>query len=165
MRIHSLPESKRYADTPSEYSLLLSRHNEAATEALGSQSQCILFAGQYVGNPETKLHFPSNSGFENMDFKPFKTIERYEPQIDPAFGPDFINIWYAPVSWSSEQFDEIIKAVADDKVRHILFASLETGEAYAPYDGGADLFLNSVARRDELKQRYKQWLSTHPKGL
>ncbi|WP_049064765.1 DUF3885 domain-containing protein, partial [Acinetobacter baumannii] len=27
-RIHSLPESKRYADTPAEYELLLNRHNQ-----------------------------------------------------------------------------------------------------------------------------------------
>ncbi len=92
MRIHSLPESKRYADTSGEYSLLLSRHNEVATEVLGSQSQCVLFAGQYVEHPETKNYLLDHPEFEAINFKWFKTIERYEPQIDPAFGPDFINI-------------------------------------------------------------------------
>lgn len=34
-RIHSLPESKRYADTTEEYELLLNRHNEIITDCFG----------------------------------------------------------------------------------------------------------------------------------
>lgn len=48
---------------------------------------------------------------------------------------------------------------------HLLFAALETGEAYHPYDGGADLFLGSSERRDVLKKKYNRWLSRHPRGL
>lgn len=36
-RIHSLPQSKRYPQKPSEYSGLLARHNTVATDILGSQ--------------------------------------------------------------------------------------------------------------------------------
>ena len=165
LRIHSLPESKRYADTPSEYSLLLARQNEVAKEVLGSQSECVLFSGQIVESPESKNRLLNFSEFASINFELFKTIERYEPQIDPEFGPDFINIWWASIVWEPKKFDDIIKLVANDEVRHILFASLLTGESYAPYDGGADLFCSSIERRNELKQQYRQWLSEHPQGL
>jgi hypothetical protein len=165
MRIHSLPESKRYAETAREYSLLLSRHNEVAADILGLKSRCVLFVGQHVEHPEEKIVFSDCSELENTDFNLFKTIENYETNADPVFGPDIISIWFAIVTWSSGQFDELIKIVADDQLRHVLFASCETGEAYAPYDGGADLFLVSTKRRNELKRRYEQWLSKHPEGL
>ncbi|MBC7923008.1 MAG: hypothetical protein H7Z75_18170 [Ferruginibacter sp.] len=154
-RIHSLPESKRYADTPDEYSILLARHNAVATEILGSQTRCLLLVGRYTVEPELDIHSQDLPLVETVTFALFDSVRE----------PDSMSIWYAPIIWSAERFDGIIKTVADDQAAHIMFASLETGEAYAPYDGGADLFLSSATRRNELKQRYSHWLSKHPQGL
>lgn len=154
-RIHSLPESKRYAETPDEYSILLTRHNAVATKVLGSQTRCLLLVGRYTEHPEPDIHSQSLPQLEGANFTLFGSVQE----------PDLISIWCAPMTWTAGRFDGLIKAVADDQDRNILFVSLETGEAYAPYDGGADLFLNSTARRDEMKQRYSQWLSKHPQGL
>jgi hypothetical protein len=41
MRIHSLPDSKRYADTARELTALLARHNTVATDVLGDGSRCV----------------------------------------------------------------------------------------------------------------------------
>lgn len=154
-RIHSLPESKRYAETPDEYLVLFTRHNTIATEILGSLSRCLLLVGRYTEHPELNIHSQSLLKLKDANFTLFDAVEE----------PDLISIWCAPITWATGRFDDIIKAVADNQDANILFASLETGEAYAPYDGGADLFLGSTVRRDELKQRYNRWLSKHPQGL
>lgn len=154
-RIHSLPDSKRYAETPNEYSLLFARHNEIATEVLGAQKPCLLFVGRYTDHPELDIHSQRLPQVEGANFTFFTSVQE----------PDTISVFCAPIIWSSRSFDGIIKAVADYQDANILFTSLGTGEAYAPYDGGADLFLASGKRRDELKQKYAHWLSKHPQGL
>ena len=70
-----------------------------------------------------------------------------------------------PVALAVGRFDDPITQVADDQQGDILLACLQTGEAYAPYDGGADLFVASTGRRDRLKARFADWLSSHPEGL
>lgn len=76
----------------------------------------------------------------------------------------FLKIWLIVVEWSPGKFDEIIRQVADDEMRFLLFFSLETKNAYAPYDGGADLFFNHIPAMHAFKQRYTHWLSNHPSG-
>jgi hypothetical protein len=158
-RIHSLPESKRYPETPEEYSILLARQNKIATEVLGSQTQCLLLVGRFTGHPEPNIHSQRLPQIEGADFKLFTSVQESDME------PDTISVYYAPIIWSPGRFDSIIKAVADERDVHILFAALETGEAYHPYDGGADLFLASSERRDKLKEKYAQWLSKHPQGF
>jgi hypothetical protein len=34
-----------------------------------------------------------------------------------------------------------------------------------PYDGGADFILPNSQSRDQLKARFADWLSSHPRGL
>ncbi|MFL9458957.1 hypothetical protein AB0758_49290 [Tolypothrix bouteillei VB521301_2] len=159
LRIHSLPESKRYAQTPDEYEILLSRHNTVATEVLGVQTRCQLFVSQYGEHPQSSVDTQDVPQLEDLAFTFFDSL------VDPTEPEMIMNIWCAPVLWSSGQFDNLIKAVADYNAPFILFASLLTGEVYHPYDGGADLFVSSNKRQSELKQQYTQWLSKSPSGL
>ena len=66
------------------------------------------------------------------------------------------------------QLDHVLagesEAVADNRVSG-LFAALETGSVYAPYDGGADLFFPTGWERDLARERYDGWLSSRPDGL
>jgi hypothetical protein len=160
-RIHSLPESKRYLETPDEYSILLSRHNSIATEILGSHSECLLLVGRYTEHVEQDVHWHKLPEIEEAKFVLLDIV-----QVPEVFEmPAVLSIFCTPVIWSSGRFDELITTVADDRDAYMMFASLETGEAYAPYDGGADLFLSSTVRRDELKQQFSPWLSKHPQGF
>jgi transposase len=143
-RIHSLPESKRYPKTPEEYSILLARQNKIATEVLGSQTQCLLLVARYTNHPELDIHSQHLPQIEGANFKLFASVQE----------PDTISVYCAPIIWSPGRFDSVIKSVADEQDAHILFAALETVEAYHPYDGGADLFLASSERRDIADDRY-----------
>lgn len=158
MRIHSLPESKRYANTPSEYSILLERQNMVALEVLGSESECVVFIGWYPeGNQPVDIRTQLLPDINSSAFSLFMEKRDEDEEL--------LCVWCATLVWKANEFDHIIKTIADDEVRYASFASLGTGEIYAPYDGGADLFLRSSSRRDELKRHYKDWLSAHPLGL
>jgi hypothetical protein len=83
--------------------------------------------------------------------------------VEPAWAEDE---WGAPVeaTWRSGAFDALLRRVADDETRAV-FVALDSGRVFAPYDGGADLFLRDAVERDAFRARYGAWLSAHPLGL
>lgn len=70
----------------------------------------------------------------------------------------------ASLTWVVGVADELIRAAALDRL-HPVVVNLASGRAYAPYDGGADLFFMNEWERDAARQAYSDWLSTHPSGL
>lgn len=67
--------------------------------------------------------------------------------------------------WKSHAFDPLILAVADEKTGPILFANLVKASAYAPYDGGADLFFPSASAVKPARVYFTDWLSSRTDGL
>ena len=159
LRVHSLPDAKRYADTPIEYSTLLTRHNAVATAVLGIGAKCLLFVGRPEGDLQWQSERQTLPGTKETTFTLFKSVADDDEPAQMA-----MNFWCAPVRWHPERFNELLRAVADDEEDYIIFASLQTGEIYAPYDGGADLILGSSTRCAELKQKFAAWMPHHPSG-
>ncbi|MCX5331733.1 MULTISPECIES: hypothetical protein [unclassified Streptomyces] len=50
-------------------------------------------------------------------------------------------------------------------VAHTLRRSTELRCIHHPYDGGADVILATEAERDRLRDRRRDWLSSHPGGM
>ena len=143
LRIHSLPESKRYADTEEEYAELLRRHNKVATDILGAGSQCYLIEGFWV---------ESGDGGDGW----VMTLDGEELPL---------RLEVTEAIWGFGRFDALLREVADWKSANVVFASRESGGIYAPYDGGADLIYRNEQERDAFKGAYRAWLSKHPAGL
>ena len=143
LRIHSLPESKRYADTEDEYAELLHRHNKVATDALGDESRCCLIEGSW-----------DETGGRRRGW--VMTLEGMELPL---------RLEVMETVWGYGRFDALLREVADEKRSKVLFASRESGRIYAPYDGGADIIYRDGQERDAFKQAYRAWLSKHLAGL
>jgi hypothetical protein len=143
LRIHSLPESKRYAETEGEYEELLLRHNAVATETLGEGSRCYLIQGFWVEPDDEEDGW--TVAIEGRD-----QSVRFE---------------IAETVWRTGEHDALIREVADWEMANVVFASRESGCVYAPYDGGTDLILQDSGQRDRMRQTYRAWLSMHPEGL
>lgn len=69
------------------------------------------------------------------------------------------------VVWEPGRFDALIRAVADEEAGPFLFASFDRRTAYAPYDGGADLFFASQDAVATMKAVWRDWLSARPDGV
>ncbi len=157
-RIHSLPDSKRYPENEKELKLLLSRQNEVATEILGERSSFFLTATLF-------------NDFSISEYEHEKSY--FEPDPDFCFegsqvgieGTDRFSTWTTNTTWSLGEFDDLITRIANDESPHMIFVSKDTGRIYAPYDGGADLILESENEKNFLKEKYSKWLSNHPLGL
>lgn len=162
LRIHSLPESTRYADTAREMSALLARHNTVASDLLGDGSPCVLVTkAEY--NPRVGRAAKGHVQFARLRVEPLVVVTANNPN-DTGSG------WSIPLvstrlEWQPGALDDVLADVANALLGPFLIVSETTGRVYAPYDGGADLFLQSELERDEFKRKYDPWLSSHPSGL
>lgn len=164
VRFHSLPESKRYADTDAEWRELLARQNELAAAVLGEDRACWLVQSCWERHPD-------DSAFRGVN-DPFQAVADYglEPALVTVREPDteFEQRWEACVSlttWSSGRFDQLLRQIADDEAAPTLWFSSDIGAVFAPYDGGVDLFLPNESAVTELTEQHPDWLSSYPTGL
>ncbi len=163
VRIHSLPGSRRYAETAREMSAVLSRHNAVISDLIGENGSCVLVANPAYsvvrGRPPR-----GQRQVAQLELQPLIVVTGGGGSADTAPGWS-IPLSSAPVSWQAGSLDDVLADVANNLLGPLLIVSDTTGRVYAPYDGGADLFLASASERDEFTQRYTQWLSPHPSGL
>lgn len=165
-RIHSLPGSKRYPENEAEYAELLTRHNAVATALFGNGTPVMLVLQQYRfldDDERMGMAMPFALPAEPRFLRRVESAE-LEPDADPV-GDMAIELRATPVEWRAGGFDPMIRAAADDRSLFFLITALDAARVYAPYDGGADIYVEDRATRDVWKRRYSTWLSSHPGGL
>src|SRR6218665_1220013 len=154
LRIHSLPESKRYAETAAERTELLRRQNAVASYVLGEIAECQLIVTRF-GEHSTWL--PSEA--VPLDGK----TPEYLLSVDDD--GDELHFFGLQVAWCNGAFDELIAAVADDQTGPLLLANIQRRSIYAPYDGGADLFFSAPEDASAARTQFQRWLSFRVDGL
>jgi hypothetical protein len=155
LRIHSLPGSKRLPDTEAEYSIIVKRHNTVVEELIGT-AECVLLGYDYDG----VYTFPSAHPLARWlpDSPPVMRVSTDDESSEP------ISIFVGRGAWYRGMLDGPMENVADDQLRFMLL-NWDTGSAYAPYDGGADLFWPTELERDRARIEFGEWLSPDPSGL
>lgn len=164
MRIHSLPESKRYPETEVERGEVLRRQNAAACYTLGEGSECIIFCVQYGESQHWPDYYVEGSRYAAE----FLTLDRFAPEHVQSFdrGEDGPMQFFATRRrWHAGAFDELILMCASGTAGPYLFANTDKGSAYAPYDGGADLFFSASDKVFEARRKFSSWLSSTETGL
>lgn len=160
-RIHSLPESKRYAETKDEYQIIYERHNEIIEDLIGENEEIVLSFGLY-GEDVANSNYKEITEFREFD--KVDTIEFHKIRPDENEDELCFDIYAKSTIWKSNRRNETLKAIADDKIR-MMIISFDKKRIINPYDGGIDLILESEEVRDKYKLKYQKWLSKHPKGL
>ena len=163
LRIHSLPESRRYPSDAAELELLLDRHQAVADELLGRERACMLVTPTWT---------PAELGERRtlaacFDAREFECVAvEAEPDPDDPVGR-WTCFWALETTWDPARDRAIVAEVADDQLRAVWlsFDGPHGPEVYAPYDGGADLILADPARRGALASRWAAWLSRRPDGM
>lgn len=163
-RIHSLPGSNRYPTSPGEYEELLSRHRTAATDLLGGEgARCAILVRAACDGSESR-DLGNRTALANGDLPFVCRLPSARLQAAVEAFADPVCLFGGICAWQSELFSGFIRAVADDSAAGLV-VDLEHGHVYAPYDGGADMFLATSVERDAFRKRYQDWLSPRPDGL
>ena len=162
LRIHTLPEAKRYADTESEHQEILHRHNTALSAFIHPGGQYALMTCGYSRIPQPTRP-PSELPKYAEGNRHLRTIALHELEedADPNYRHLFINMRI----WSPHSIDDLLRQVAEEEIANVIIVGFERSILYLPYDGGADIILKTKALRDEMKEKFSSWLSTHPLGL
>lgn len=155
VRFHSLPESKRYAETEDEYEIILDRHHRVLAE-LGSEEGLYLIAAYYPDERGLVSPDPRHPGAV-----PWMTIE---PDDQSSFEIP-LTLYVSTTSYDRRVLNPLLRAVADWEISDAIIAPLDLRWLYHPYDGGADVIAPTAHERDVLKGRHPDWLSTHSSGL
>jgi len=163
VRFHSLPGSKRYADSDDERHTILQRQNLLAAEVLGSDP-CWL----------VQTHWITPVGMTDVADAndPFAATRQFglEPSFEFADDDDDEDsvgwrVHAGRTRWTDGAFDEVLTSIAEVRAGPTLWMSETTGSVFAPYDGGIDLFLAKPEEVASLKAKHQDWQSSHPAGL
>jgi len=160
-RIHSLPNSKRYADTEDEYKIILDRQNNLIEDLIGAGTEIAISFGLYTDD------ITNNNYKELTDFGEFRkvlTINLHKERPEEYEDETYFDIYTKIENWNKNDNNEILRAIADDEIRAMIVCPSKQC-IIAPYDGGVDVIVNSTDVRNELKLKYKDWLSEREDGL
>jgi hypothetical protein len=158
IRLHSLPNSKRYPENESEYQAILERHY-VLLEELKPGNSLLVITSEWTDTPDPvgEQRWPKRSEIE-PDAAYWQTIQEEVSQT-------YRQVYVSKKPWRPGTLDELLRAVANDDVAGVIIAPEDFPWLYHPYDGGADVILPSQEGRDALKKRHSGWLSTQPDGL
>lgn len=151
-RIHSLPEAQRYPADDADWDTLLHRHRAVSNELIQPKSPCYLI---------TPWSCAKDDCFADYSLRLITSLPEFRPELDePPTGGYF----GARIEWDFDRFEPVLRAAAQWESLSCV-VSEDRLCAYAPYDGGADLFLPDASTRDTLKGRFTEYLSDGEDGL
>ena len=164
LRVHSLPKSKRYAETDDELNVLLSRQNQIISDLFGERTEILIITGEFNWGKREGFLTDEEEVFKPYDFIQLDHIDLHEFDSELYDRHEIYRPAFSESRWVSNHHDKLLIEIAEDNVRALLI-SIESKVIIAPYDGGMDLFFNDIKTRDFYKHRYKEWLSERVDGL
>ncbi|AUD02024.1 DUF3885 domain-containing protein [Spirosoma pollinicola] len=164
-RIHSLPESKRYADNEDDWKILLSRQNEIITDLFGFDTPILFVTGKYNWGTKRTIHITDEKDiFKSFSFTRLDSIELFKFDSEQYDEPDIYRPAFTMTVWKTNYHDNILREIATDKIRGF-FVSFDKNIIVAPYDGGIDFMIKDSLTKEYYKNKYRQWLSEREDGL
>lgn len=164
-RIHSLPQSKRYADTEREWGVLLARHNTIITDIFGDNVEILIVAGDYNCDEPLEPHITQQElALLHFSFQRIADVDLFELSPEEYGEGQTYRVAYAETVWKPYLHDNLLKGIADGKFS-AFFISPNKKAIAAPYDGGIDFLLKDAETRDWCREKYKDWLSAREDGL
>lgn len=155
LRVHTLPGSKRYADTAAEAAEVCTRVSVVGDAVLGPEARCQLILAEAAGERHAAAYRAVRKAFG------LSLAWRFN---DPEDDELVWSVHTAEVRWSGKVFAPLLRRIAEDEVAGVLWLD-ERGSVFAPYDGGVDVFMRPAAQAEALKVRFAKWLSQRPDGL
>lgn len=166
LRIHSLPEAKRYAETAEEWAILLGRQNTVFTDLIPINQPIYILSGIYSLDEKKfdTLILNESPCFKTLIFKELPSLNLGENSKDWYDEGVKFTPYFAETTYTENGFDSLLKSVANDEWR-CFFIDTKTNTLIAPYDGGLDIIFASETDVDFYKHKYRDWLSDRADNL
>ncbi len=158
IRFHSLPNSKRYPDSPDDYATLLRRANALADNVFHRAEACWLV----ISRPDGE-----SADIADIEARLAAPLARSYRWVDDLGGGDLVE-WgtsAVPCVWRAGRFDPLLRRIGDGDAYGVIWVAQKSGAIFAPYDGGSDIFVADQAERQRLRREFSDWLSPRRDGL
>ncbi|MGW6056496.1 DUF3885 domain-containing protein [Streptomyces sp. NPDC055189] len=162
VRFHSLPGSKRYPASEDEYAIVLDRYNTVLDE-LFAGTDVFVVTMDWSDTPTGPACFSTHRETLHPDGVRWWTVSEQDDP-DPEFHTH-TRLYADRRPWERGCLDDLLRAVADERLVEVFVTDTELRRIHHPYDGGADVILTTSEERDRLRDRHAAWLSGHPAGL
>ena len=163
-RIHSLPDSRRYAENDEDWFCLLNRQNEIISDIFYTNPKVFLVTGEYTYG-EPGVHITENDAvFNSYKFQKLNSIDLCKTDSDNYDEGQFYLPAFAETIWRHGRHDMLLREIAKDNAR-AFFVSFDLNVIAAPYDGGVDFILEDDSTKNFYKNKYKQYLSLREDGF
>ncbi len=160
MRLHSLPESKRYADTEEEYTILLGRQHALLAD-LYAPPELRVITCEWSDDPSPHGRQADLEHVVPGDY--WRTVLEDETE-EPEFRI-YTHLYAGLLPNLTTALNPLLCMVADFDTAGVIVAPADLGWLVHPYDGGIDVIAPTQADRDALRERHPDWLSQHLGGL
>jgi hypothetical protein len=157
VRVHSLPDSKRYPDCEAEYTELLARHAQIADTLFTEAEPLFLFRSRLDETDEPRM--AGGVPLSNISLTLAVNPRTVAPEDD-----EHLIVRAATIQWKPAFFEAFVRGVADDVEDFVVFVSPATRNIYAPYDGGMDIFTFTVSP-ELIKAQFAAWKSSRADHL
>lgn len=112
-RIHSLPDSKRYADNEEEWGTLISRQNEIITDMLGLDTPILIVTGEYNWGDNKTIH---TTGDERVlipfSFVQLDNIELNKIDSEQYDEQDIYRSAFTETIWKTNYHNNLLREIA-----------------------------------------------------
>ncbi len=154
-RFHSLPHSKRYPETETEYAELNRRARTLAQTLFVPGETVYAFHSTYTFDDAPPVVVPPQ-------LNELLSASRAKFHLE---GGDAVCYTRALACvWPLDRFDTLIRHVADEDITMLSFVAPASRNMMCPYDGGFDLFTHTL-QPDALREQFAEWLSDRPDYL
>ncbi len=167
-RFHSLPKSKQCPDSKAEMKTVIARANVMAYATLGREDAWLVTSAFEDDDGCIEPPGPEiERWLQSRERRQKRRFQRYALRpTGMSFREDgedgVLAIYAAPVRWGDLRFVPLLREIAMDAAHSSwLWMSNRTGAVFAPYDGGADLFLPTAADVVQARSRWADWLPAY----
>jgi len=117
-RIHSLPESKRYAGDENDWCILLDRQNKIISDLLDGHSNFLLVTGEHTSEGYVELHpIDEVNSLKNINFISLDPIDLNKIRPDEYDNGQFYTPMFSEQIWQANKFDNLLKDIAEENIR------------------------------------------------
>ena len=151
VRFHSLPRSKRYADSDAEDRTIV-RRTLAVLDALNVDAEELwVVCNSWSSRRVTPAQLDPITRRALVDAQWVGSHENLEPT-------DQLVEWVSVLAANDARLGDVILAAAEDR-NPASFAPPDFAWLLRQYDGGCDVWVQSAAQRDALAETFASWLS------
>lgn len=166
LRIHSLPESKQYAETKEDEQIILERYNTVISDVLSAGSKVILLVGLFSLELDDNdfSSFINTSEFKFIDKIKLSDLNLESHKNEETFENEFYNIFIKEEVWVNNGFNEFLLSLAKGE-RRMAIVDFNKCLIVHPYEGGIDLIYPTTEIKEAYKMKYSEWLSKREDGF